>query len=409
ISTDPEVFAKLQDLYDNVNNIDAWVGMLVETPMSDALFGETIMEIMIRQFGALRDGDRFYFENDPVFTAVEVEAIKRTTFRDIIMRNTNITLMQGNVFAAMPHDSICPTAVSWVDLTGNIKTENGLNVEEVTVRLSDATESALATSTSNDSGNFSFESLTTCEHYRVRPSYNEDIRNGVNTNDMVKMAKHILNTELLDSPYKIIAGDIDNNGSVNVADLIHLHRVILFIDSSFVNTPPWRFVDANYVFQNPTQPLAESFAEEADIIYLSEQTAQNNFVAIKTGDLNLDVTPNNLQSGDTRNEPQMTFYTQDQRLEIGKEYTLEFNTSQLQEVNAYQYTLDFDTDALDFVQLLPGAIDNMSERNFGLLLDQGAITTSWFGEATNENSEVFRLTFRAKQEGQLSDYLQLNS
>ena len=96
----------LQAVYGSVDNIDPWVGFLAEYHMPDALFGQTILTIMKRQFQILRDGDRFYFENDPFFAEEELELIMNTTFRDIIMRNTVITIMQENVFEAMPFEEI---------------------------------------------------------------------------------------------------------------------------------------------------------------------------------------------------------------------------------------------------------------------------------------------------------------
>jgi len=96
----------LQAVYGTVDNIDPWVGFLAEYHMPNALFGETIMMIMKRQFQILRDADRFYFENDPIFSEKEKETLRNTNFRDIIMRNTNIEIMQQNVFEAMPFNEI---------------------------------------------------------------------------------------------------------------------------------------------------------------------------------------------------------------------------------------------------------------------------------------------------------------
>jgi len=90
----------------DVDNIDPWVGMLAEYHMPGALFGELVMTIIERQFQLLRDGDRFYFENDPALSHDEKEMIRNTTFREVIMKNTDIKLMQENVFEAMPHGLI---------------------------------------------------------------------------------------------------------------------------------------------------------------------------------------------------------------------------------------------------------------------------------------------------------------
>lgn len=88
----------LENVYGDINDIDPWVGLLAEAHMDNALFGQTAMAIMAHQFRALRDGDRFYYENDAAFTELEAKAIKNTRLKHIIMRNTQIPCVQDNVF-----------------------------------------------------------------------------------------------------------------------------------------------------------------------------------------------------------------------------------------------------------------------------------------------------------------------
>lgn len=92
-------------VYEDIGNLDAWVGMLAEKRQEGKLFGRVVSTIVQRQFQVLRDGDRFYFENDQ-FDDEELEEIKSITMRDVIMNNTDIKLMQENVFTAMPHQDI---------------------------------------------------------------------------------------------------------------------------------------------------------------------------------------------------------------------------------------------------------------------------------------------------------------
>ncbi len=112
ISDDAWFNQTFENVYGTIDNIDPWVGLLSESHMSNALFGETVMAIMKRQFRGLRDGDRFYFENDPGLSTEEVEAIRNTTLKDVIMRNTNVNAMQDNVFLMEPHQV---TGVSFRD------------------------------------------------------------------------------------------------------------------------------------------------------------------------------------------------------------------------------------------------------------------------------------------------------
>ena len=106
ITNSAELALFLKEVYSDVNDIDPWVGFLAEKHMEGAMCGETIMAIMEAQFGALRDGDRFYFENDQGLTEAELAEIRSTSLYDVIMRNTTIELMQTEVFKAMPHEQI---------------------------------------------------------------------------------------------------------------------------------------------------------------------------------------------------------------------------------------------------------------------------------------------------------------
>lgn len=106
INSEPEVFSTMEEIYGTVDNIDPWVGMLAEDHMKNAIFGELSMTIIERQFRLIRDGDRFYYENDPALSIAEKSDIDQSTFHDIIMNNTDIDLMQTNVFVAMEHEDI---------------------------------------------------------------------------------------------------------------------------------------------------------------------------------------------------------------------------------------------------------------------------------------------------------------
>lgn len=94
----PSEARTMENLYESVEKVDPWVGMLAEDHMPGAMFGESIMTIMKDQFRALRDGDRFYFEIDPELTSEDKSNIRNTSLADLIMRNTSLQSMQNNVF-----------------------------------------------------------------------------------------------------------------------------------------------------------------------------------------------------------------------------------------------------------------------------------------------------------------------
>lgn len=98
ITSKPELQQALQTEYGSVDNIDLWVGALAEDHLPGASIGPLLTTIFRDQFSRLRDGDRFFFEFDPSFSAREVRQLKRTTLADIIRRDTGITHIQSNVF-----------------------------------------------------------------------------------------------------------------------------------------------------------------------------------------------------------------------------------------------------------------------------------------------------------------------
>jgi len=91
----------LKTIYNNdVNDIDVWVGLLSEDHLPNAFVGQTLHAILSAQFTALRDGDFYYYKNDPALSEKEKINIDQTRLSDIIKRNTNIQNIKYNVFHA---------------------------------------------------------------------------------------------------------------------------------------------------------------------------------------------------------------------------------------------------------------------------------------------------------------------
>ena len=97
ITSDSQLQTQLASLYDSVDNIDAFVGLMAEDHVYGAAVGETIRAVLVNQFVALREGDRFYYEN--TFSPEEIALIEDTTLSDIIRRNTDTTIIQDNAFS----------------------------------------------------------------------------------------------------------------------------------------------------------------------------------------------------------------------------------------------------------------------------------------------------------------------
>src|SRR4029077_15793503 len=110
LTTDTDMQNRLQSAYNTVDDIDAYLGLLVETHQSNALVGPTLIAILKEQFQRLRDGDRFWYEAylDPTTLSFVQHNSKLS---DILLRNTIITTeLEVNVFALQtPPPSPTPT------------------------------------------------------------------------------------------------------------------------------------------------------------------------------------------------------------------------------------------------------------------------------------------------------------
>ena len=96
ITSDVELQNKLAALYESVDDIDLWVGGLAEDHVKGSSLGETFQTIVAEQFTRLRDGDRFWYQNQ--FAGRQLDELQRTSLSDIIERNTTLNSVQQNAF-----------------------------------------------------------------------------------------------------------------------------------------------------------------------------------------------------------------------------------------------------------------------------------------------------------------------
>jgi hypothetical protein len=85
-------------LYKSVSNIDLWIGILAEDHLPGKSVGRTLNAMLKSQFEKLRDGDFYFYLNDPYLSNSLRDQIKRTKFSDIIRRNTGLSNIAVNAF-----------------------------------------------------------------------------------------------------------------------------------------------------------------------------------------------------------------------------------------------------------------------------------------------------------------------
>jgi hypothetical protein len=292
-------------------------------------------------------------------------------------------------------------------LTSYTSNEQGEAVEQVNVELTGASTQQQVTGTG---GTASFGGLTVGQSVTVAPNKDMNPLNGVSTYDLLLMQKHLLGIKALNSPYKLIAADVNNSANISISDIIELRKMILTPGLNFKDNTSWRFVEAGYVFPNPAKPYG--FPETKSFQALGANNAAN-FTAVKVGDVSGDHTPNSLLGSETRNSVgTLSFSIAEQTLVAGQQYTVAVRAEHFRGVQGYQYTMDFNTEVVEFVGV-DAVWGDLSESNFGRAkAAEGILTTSWNGSegVTLADGEVlYTVTFRAKANAKLSQALKVNS
>ena len=97
ITSDAETAAALEAAYGDVNKVELWIGGLAENHVAGGMVGQTFGVIIAEQFQDLRDGDRYWYQNQG-FDPATMREIESMTLSSVILKNTDTEHMQSDAF-----------------------------------------------------------------------------------------------------------------------------------------------------------------------------------------------------------------------------------------------------------------------------------------------------------------------
>jgi len=274
------------------------------------------------------------------------------------------------------------TGSAQIELSGQVYTSDNVSIEDVELFAQNLVDADMSYSNTDVAGLYAFDNLPGYTQYKINPSKIDDYTNGVTTLDLILIQMHILGISPLDSPYKLIAGDVNNNGSISSIDLVQLRQLILGIIDELPNNDSWRFVDENHQFADEERPWR--FDEFRQINAQSQSVLDNNFIGVKIGDVNGSAQANSAIAGSRSSQ---------------SPYMLKINNSKGQSssiiatedisINGLQVRLDIQ-DFGDIV-VVPGLL-RISNQNY--FIDKETMTLSWYSEKPlllPKGSELFSI------------------
>lgn len=261
-----------------------------------------------------------------------------------------------------------------VNVRGNVNLVNTFNLNSITDSL----------------GNYYvLDTLIAGYNISFLPHKYDSPTNGLTTYDLVLISKHILGITPLGSPFKIIAADANNSGSVTTTDIVELRKLILGIQNDFTNNNPWRFFYKSQVFNDSQNPFKDDLLEMSPPIFLSTAINDINFTGVKIGDVNGTAVTNSRPVPDDRTTDTLFLDCKDRYVRQGEVFSIQFSTSE----KAFSYQSTMELDGLE-IQEIPQQTE-ADIHNFGVFQD--AISFSMDG------ADSFSLTLRALKSGMLSD------
>ena len=267
------------------NNTPAFVCQKVIRSINDQGFVDILADEHVVSVGGLCPGQVYQI------------SYSQTDITDTIKRYTCDELGDHTLFLHFWVDGVyidsCKTLATILDpagfctgnifrVTGDIHTENNEPVKGFVLTFDDGTGPVIIT---DDEGKYNFPEMESQGDYMIKPSKNDGILEGVSTLDLVMIQRHILGSLKLNSAYKMIAADVNNDNKITAADLVELRKVILGLSDKFKNNTSWKSIDGKYTFPDQTRPFDYNYP-----LYHQFFTPKGNmiadFIGVKIGDVN---------------------------------------------------------------------------------------------------------------------------
>lgn len=249
-------------------------------------------------------------------------------------------------------------------------------------------------------GAYAFPEMPTGGDYVVDPFKNDDVNNGVSTLDLVMIQRHVVGLEDLEGAHNLIAADINKDEMISALDIVDLRKVILGVNDTFTGNDSWRFIDANYIFADPTNPWTEAIPESYSINNLDEDMIVD-FTAIKVGDVNNSVEIANAvnTSSEVRSSRNLMLEADMTQATDGELATIPVMAKEAVTLAGAQMTINLGVDVT--FAAVEAAVLDITDANVGLrYADRGIITISWDntnGVSAKQGDVLFNLVIASNQ------------
>jgi len=286
------------------------------------------------------------------------------------------------------------TTLEAAAISGFVMTSKGDMVENARVQINVGAEDY-----TDVNGEFAFNDNEFSNSYKLISQKNDDPLNGVTTLDLVMIQRHILALKRFDDSHQIIAGDVSDDGRISSIDLVQLRGVILGRFESFPTNESWRFLNPEQSWADPLVPFP--YVEEVVIEELTSEMTNQNFIAVKIGDVSGNAIANSLLAGG-RSASRLQLTANDRYVNAGERVTIPIAVDAPTSLVGYQMTLDA---AHATIESVTAESSIAGDADFALINSTTA-TVAWYNTAAvDATGDILSVTLTARNGGYISEMI----
>ncbi len=296
------------------------------------------------------------------------------------------------------NQNVCPDVPTFGSISGSIRGYKNNPSPNVSVILKDANglEKELTT---DFQGLYAFNDLEMFNDYSLNAKFESDPLLGITTKDIVKIQRHILGIETLDSPYKMISADVNKSGTITASDISELRKLILGVQNHFDKNESWNFVDAN---ESLTADNFQSFKSTFQINQLGTSMTNGDFMAIKTGDVTGEAVTGFSGNSISRNDKSMLIELPELVFRKGEILEIPVRCLTEDELYGLQFELWINSGEFELLSVENGILTLTPDQyNFG----GDHLKVSWNSQnstSVHTNNVLFKFKVRTKSAGTLN-------
>lgn len=274
-------------------------------------------------------------------------------------------------------------------IVGQLANENGIPIENAEVHAHGAVDFMEKTGAT---GQYQIRDIPPGSDIELEVAKNESAIKGVNISDVIAIRDHILGKKPFNSPYKILASDVNNDNSISVRDLLEMRKLILGYTDQYTSEMTWRFADKSYKFPNKNNPFNQPALWKKQLQNVVGMLPVVNFVGLKLGDVNNSSLADGNDLEIRSSDPMMLLASVEGENE--SEIRIKLTGADMQSIRGFQFDLAYDLADLQLVNVETGDLSGFTTDNYRIDEPNGRISFNWDDEAGREGERIVTLTFR---------------